>query len=83
MAAILEDNIFKSIFFSENDGIQIQISLNFVPRSLIDNWNIVSGNGLATNRRHAITGTNDDPVHRRIFEALWGDEFSRAVTYHC
>ena len=35
MDAILADNIFKCIFFNENDGIQIQISPKFVPRSPI------------------------------------------------
>ena len=29
---------------------------------------------LAPNRRQAINWTNDDPVHWRIYAALWGDE---------
>ena len=37
MAAILADDIFKHIFFNENIRISIQISLKFVPMSLIDN----------------------------------------------
>ena len=37
MAAILADDNFKCIFLNENDRIRIQISLKFVPRSLIDN----------------------------------------------
>ena len=40
MAAILADladDILKCIFLNENDRIPIQISLKFVPRSLIDN----------------------------------------------
>ena len=37
MAAILADNNFKHIFLKENDRIQIQISLTFAPRSLVDN----------------------------------------------
>ena len=37
MAAILADDIFKCFFVNENDRIQIQISLKFVPDSLIDN----------------------------------------------
>ena len=38
MAAILADDIFKSIFLNENDRIPIQISLKFVvPRGPIDN----------------------------------------------
>ena len=31
MAAVLADDIFKSIFLNENDKIQIRISLKFVP----------------------------------------------------
>ena len=41
------------------------------------NWregNIGSGNGLAPNRRQAITWATDDPVHWRIYVALGGDE---------
>ena len=37
MAAILSDDISKSIFLDEHDRIPIQISLKFVPRSPIDN----------------------------------------------
>ena len=37
MAAILTDGIFKCTFLNENDIIVIQISLEFVPRSPIDN----------------------------------------------
>ena len=37
MAAILADNNFKCIFLNENDRIPIRSSLEFVPRSSIDN----------------------------------------------
>ena len=37
MAVILADNIFKCIFFNENDSILTEISLKFVPKSPIDN----------------------------------------------
>ena len=37
MATILAGDIFKYIFLYENDRIQIQISLKFVPKSPIDN----------------------------------------------
>ena len=37
MAAILADDIFKSIFMNENIRILIQISLKFVPKGPIDN----------------------------------------------
>ena len=36
MAAVLADNIFKCIFFIENDRIPTQISLKFVPKSPIN-----------------------------------------------
>ena len=37
MAAILADDNFTCIFLNENDRIPIQISLKFVPSSLVDN----------------------------------------------
>ena len=37
MAAILTDDIFKCILSNEDDRILIQISLNLIPRSPIDN----------------------------------------------
>ena len=47
------------------------------------NWQYVrigSVNGLAPNRRQAITWTNDDPVHWRIYAALGGDELTGDTT---
>ena len=41
---------------------------------------IGSGNGLASNRRQAIIWTNDDPVPRRIYAAVGGDELKSAGT---
>ena len=37
LAAILAGDIFKWIFLNENCRIPIQISLRFIPNSLIDN----------------------------------------------
>ena len=37
MAAILAEDIFKHIFLNKNIRIPIQVSLKFVPKSLIDN----------------------------------------------
>ena len=37
MAAILADDIFKSIFLTENDRIPIHISLKFAAKGPIDN----------------------------------------------
>ena len=51
----------------------IQISLTFVSTGPFDD-SIGSDNGLAPNRRQAITRTNADPVHRRIYAVLAGDE---------
>ena len=51
------DDNFKWIFLNENDISSIQILLKFVPRGSNDNKSvsISSGNGLAPNRRQAIT----------------------------
>ena len=77
MVSNLADDILKCIFLNENDGISIQISLKFVPRSPIANKaGIDSGNGLAPNKRQAVTWTNDDPVHWRIYVALGRDELT-------
>ena len=37
MAAVLADDVFNCIFLNENDRIQIQFSLKYVPRIPIDN----------------------------------------------
>ena len=44
------------------------------------NWHLVSigsSKGLAPRRRQAITWNNDNPVHRRIYVALRGDDLNR------
>ena len=46
------------------------------------NWQYVSigsGNVSVPNGRQAITWTNDDPVHLRIYAALGGDELSECM----
>ena len=63
---------------TENVCILIRISLKFVLKDLIDNMSCISsGNGLAPNRRQAITWTDDDPIHWRIYAALVGDELNK------
>ena len=52
------------------------------------NWqyaSIGSGHGLAPNRRQAITWTNDDPVHWRIYASLGRNELTHwsRVTHIC
>ena len=58
-------------FLERNDSNFIEIC------SQDSNWQYASiglGNGLALNRWQAVTWTNDDPVHLRIYAALGGDE---------
>ena len=74
----MADNIFKLIFLNEYDRILIQISLKFVPMSPIDN-KPTSVQVMAwhrTGRRQAITWTNAEEVHWRIYVALGRDELS-------
>ena len=54
------------------DIIQIRVSLNLFPRVRWTKSSIGSGNGLAPNRRQAITWTNDSQVLWRIYAALGG-----------
>ena len=62
-------------FLNENSGILIQISLKFVPKSPFDNKPaLVQLMGSHQTGRQAITWTNDDPVHWRIYMAPGGDE---------
>ena len=70
MAVMLADDIFKCIFLNENDRILIKMSLKYIARTRQDS--IGSRNGLAPNRRQAITWTNDDLVHWRIYAAIGG-----------
>ena len=54
-------------------------------RSQGSNWqwvSIGSGNGLALNRQQAITWTNANPVHRRIYAALGGEELMDTKVDH-
>ena len=62
------DDRFKCIFLNEIVLIWNNISLKYVPKGQIDNKS--SGNGLVPNWHQAITWTNDNPVHRHIWEQL-------------
>ena len=80
MAAILADDNFKCIFLYENDIIPIRISLKFVPRSPMDNMPaLVQIMAWRRPGDKLIIWTNADPVHRRIYVALEGDELIRWV----
>ena len=75
MSAIFVDDILRCIFLNEKFCILVKISLKFVSRGPIDNKpNIGSNNGLVPKRRQAIIWTNADPINRRIYPALGGDE---------
>ena len=82
MTAVLADDIFKCTFLNETVRISIKISLTFVPKCPIDKISIGLDNGLAPNRRQAIIWTTADPVHRRIYAALGGDELINTDSYH-
>ena len=43
------------------------------------NHSIVLGKGLTPNKQQAITWNNDDPVLRRIFATLGGDELTNGT----
>ena len=75
------DDILKHIFMSEKFGILISISLTFLylKVQLTINQHCCTDNGLAQNRRQAITWSNTDPVHWRIFVALGGDELTESA----
>ena len=70
MAAILADYIFRCIFLNENDRIPIQISLKFVPLSLIHNK-------AASLQAMAWRWTGDKPLP----EAMW-IQFIDAYMWH-
>ena len=76
MDAISQD-IFKCFFVNENFCILIEISLKFVPKGP----SIGLGNSLALNRCQAIIWINADPIHRRIYAALGGDELRHLHLY--
>ena len=71
------DDIFKFIFLNKKFCILIQISRKLVPKGPIDNkWAPGSSDNLAPNRQQAISWTNADLVHWRIYGALEGDELN-------
>ena len=77
MAAIFADAFFQMHFVEwkwENSDSSFTETC-----SQESNWqytSISSANGLAPNGWQAITWTNDDPVHWRIYAALGGDELT-------
>ena len=56
------------------EWISIKIPLKFVPKGPINN--ISAYVQIIAWRRQAIIWTNDDPVHRRIYATLGGDELN-------
>ena len=80
MATILADDIFKILFMMKMIEFRFKFHWNLFPGVQLIIWQH-SGNGLAPKRRQAITWNNADPVHRRIYAALGGDEL--IITQHC
>ena len=76
MPAIFADDIFKWISMNEQLSIFIRISLMHVPKVQLTISQLGPGNGLAPIMRQAITWTNADPVHWRIYAALGRDELN-------
>ena len=77
MAAISKTT-FSNAFSWMKSFVFMIILLKFVSREG-SSWqyrSICSSNVLAPNRRQAITWTNADPVHQRIYAALGGDELT-------
>ena len=68
------EDIFRCIFVYEKFCILIRISLKFVPKGLIDNMSALVQ--VMAWCLTAITWTNDDPVHWRIYAALGGDKLT-------
>ena len=75
VAAILADDILKRLLVNENIRISIQISLKSVPKCSIDNKPALVQ---VMAWRQAITWSNADPVYRRIYAALGGDELTHS-----
>ena len=73
MSIIVADDTFKCILLNENNEIPNRISLKFVPGSPIANKPV---------RRQAITWTNPDPVHWRIYTTLGRDELNWNIFPH-
>ena len=67
-------DIFKCIFMNEKFCVSIWISQVCSQGCNWQHSRIGSGNGLALTRRQAIILTNANPVHRRIYATLGGDE---------
>ena len=79
MTAVSVDDIFKCVFMNENFFISIRISLKFGPKCLIY---CKSALIQVMAWRQAITWTNADPVHWRIYAALGGHKLKILMKYH-
>ena len=77
MVGNLADDILKYIFINEKFCISIRISLKLGSLGS----NIGSGNGLAPNRRQAITWSNADPIPWRVYAALGRDKLINPLKY--
>ena len=67
MATTLADDKFKFIFVNGNDIISIRFSLEFVPRSPIDNNLVLVQVMVAANAEWSIQGIERTKIHNHSF----------------
>ena len=72
MTAIFADGIFRCIFLNKMIELRLKFHWNFSKGSNWQQASVCSCNGLAPDRRQAITWTNDDTVYWRIFPVQGG-----------
>ena len=72
MTDIMAVGIFKCIFLNKMMEFRLKFHRNMFSR-VQTLTSIDSGNGLTPKRRQAITWSDDDPVHWRIYAALGRD----------
>ena len=76
MAGILADVTFNCIFKMKLMEFRFKMHWNLFPGVQLTISQHCSGNGLAPNRRQAITWTNAEPAHWRVYAALGEDELT-------
>ena len=70
MAAMSQTTFSITYYWIETAAFRFKIALKFIPKDPVDFKSVSSGNGLAPNRRQAITWTYTDPIDWRIYAAL-------------
>ena len=83
MAAISQTMFLNAFSWMKSFVLRFEFHWGLFLRAQLAMVSIGSGNGLVPNRRQAITWTNVEPVHWRIYAALGGDEFKADVGPPC